>query len=117
MGTALCWVATATSFEIAGRRIDSMVVNLLRLLMAMVSLSAFCAVTRGMALPLDANGHPWFWLGLSGIVGLSLAAVQLTQVSILMLPIAAVRGTERISLRAVLGTVLALAGAALLFVD
>jgi len=72
LGTALCWAATATSFEIAGRRIGSMVVNLLRLLLAMVFLSAYCAVTRGMALPLDASGHQWFWLGLSGIVGLTI---------------------------------------------
>jgi drug/metabolite transporter (DMT)-like permease len=84
LGTAACWAATATSFEIAGRRIGSMVVNLLRLGLAMVFLSGFCAVSRGMPFPTDATAHQWLWLGLSGVVGLTIGDMLLFRAFVLI---------------------------------
>ncbi len=70
LATAFCWTFTAMAFEAAGKRVGSLSVNLLRLFLAAIFLSAFGLVFRGLALPLDATGHAWLWLALSGIVGL-----------------------------------------------
>lgn len=69
LGTAVCWVATALSFEAAGRRIGSLTVNLVRLVMAVGMLAALGWATRGLAFPTDATGHAWGWLTLSGLLG------------------------------------------------
>ncbi len=57
------------SFEAAGKRIGSLPVNLIRLVIAAVLLAIFGAITRGLPLPTDATAHAWLWLGLSGLVG------------------------------------------------
>lgn len=69
LGTACCWTVTAMSFEAAGKRIGSLPVNLIRLVMAAALLTLYGAVVRGSALPTDATPHAWFWLSLSGLVG------------------------------------------------
>ncbi len=69
LGTAACWTVTALAFESASRRVGSLVVNLVRLVMALAFLSAFSAVWRGRALPTDAGAHAWLWLSASGVVG------------------------------------------------
>jgi drug/metabolite transporter (DMT)-like permease len=69
LGTACCWTVTALVFERAGKRIGSLVVNLLRLLVAFCFLALFGSLVRGAALPLDATPHAWLWLGASGVVG------------------------------------------------
>jgi drug/metabolite transporter (DMT)-like permease len=65
----MCWAITALMFESAGRRLGSMVVNQLRLVMAVFFLAAFCAIYRGLPLPTDAGAHQWIWLTLSGWLG------------------------------------------------
>lgn len=67
--TAICWVVSAMAFESAGRKVGSVVVNLIRLVMAFGLISVFTLITRGMLLPLDATSFNWFWLLLSGLVG------------------------------------------------
>ncbi len=69
LGTALCWTVSALSFEAAGRRVGSLQVNIIRLLLAFLFLACFMSVSRGVPLPLDAGSHEWLWLGLSGLVG------------------------------------------------
>ncbi len=69
LATACCWVVTAFAFESAGRRVGSLVVNLLRLVMAIVLLGTFTWITRGLFLPTDATPRAWLWLSLSGVVG------------------------------------------------
>lgn len=69
LATAGCWVVTALAFESAGKRIGSLSLNLIRLVMALVPLSLWGLFTRGHALPLDADLHSWTWLGLSALVG------------------------------------------------
>ena len=68
--TAFFWAITSVSFEDAGKKIGSINLNLVRLLLGLVFLSIFTLVTRGFLLPTDAPVSTWFWLSLSGIVGI-----------------------------------------------
>jgi drug/metabolite transporter (DMT)-like permease len=72
LGTACCWTATSLAFQAAGRRVGSLPVNLIRLVMAVFLLGAFTWITRGRFLPLDASPHAWIWLSLSGLVGFTI---------------------------------------------
>ncbi|NMC68720.1 MAG: DMT family transporter [Myxococcales bacterium] len=69
LATACCWTVTALAFERAGKRIGSLVVNLLRLLVALGLLTLFGALVRGAPLPVDAPPRAWLWLAASGLVG------------------------------------------------
>jgi len=84
LATALCWTITALSFESAGRRVGSLSVNLLRLVLALVPLGIFGWITRGRFLPTDASLHAWIWLGLSGIVGFTLGDLFLFRAFVLV---------------------------------
>ncbi len=66
---AVFWTVTALAFEVATRQIGSMSVNIIRLLFGFVFLSVFTYISRGHFLPVDASGHAWLWLSLSGLVG------------------------------------------------
>ncbi len=67
--TAMCWTVTALSFESASRKVGSVSVNFIRLVMALLLLGIFSWLRRGMFLPFDATSYQWFWLILSGLVG------------------------------------------------
>ena len=67
--TAVCWTVTAISFEAASRKVGSIPVNIIRLVMAFVLIGLFTWIRRGMLIPLDATAYNWFWLALSGLVG------------------------------------------------
>jgi drug/metabolite transporter (DMT)-like permease len=69
LGTACCWTVTALAFESAGKRVGSLPVNLIRLVLGLAFLSLFGAVTRGLPLPTDASPQAWLWLSASGLVG------------------------------------------------
>ena len=77
LSTALCWAITATSFEHSAKKIGSMNLNLMRLLLGLVFLSTFTFLTRGFVLPTDASTSGWFWLLLSGFVGIVLGDLLL----------------------------------------
>lgn len=72
LGTAACWTVTALAFEAAGKRIGSLSVNFIRLVMASFVLAACAWFVRGVALPTDATLHAWIWLGVSGLVGFTI---------------------------------------------
>ncbi|MDR4987359.1 MAG: DMT family transporter [Bacteroidales bacterium] len=67
--TAVCWTATAIAFEAASRKVGSVPVNIIRLVMALVLISLFSWFRRGMFLPMDATVFNWQWLALSGLIG------------------------------------------------
>lgn len=69
LATAACWTVTALAFAAAGRHVGSLVVNLVRLVLAALLLSLYTWVTRGQLLPSDASGHAWLWLSVSGVIG------------------------------------------------
>ncbi|MCZ7581841.1 MAG: DMT family transporter [Deltaproteobacteria bacterium] len=82
--TALCWVVTAMSFESAGRRVGSLAVNLLRLILAFFFLSGLGLVARGHLWPSDAGAHQWIWLPLSGLVGFTIGDLALFRAFVLI---------------------------------
>ena len=86
LSTALLWAVCALSFEAAGRRIGSMTVNLVRLVMAWGMFAVYGLVMRGLALPTDATGEMWLWLGLSGLVGFFLGDLCLFRAFLLIGP-------------------------------
>ena len=69
LATAVFWTVTALSFEVASKRVGSLAVNMIRLLLAFVFLMVFAWFYRGMLFPLDASAHNWIWLSVSGLVG------------------------------------------------
>jgi len=69
LATAVFWTITALAFESASRRIGSIAVNILRLVIGLVFLTIFSFIRRGVALPVDATAYNWIWLTLSGLVG------------------------------------------------
>jgi drug/metabolite transporter (DMT)-like permease len=77
--TAVCWSFTSIFFNNASRAIGSVRVNRLRLLVATVILIAAHWIILGSPLPFGATTEQWFWLGLSGIIGLALGDAFLFQ--------------------------------------
>jgi drug/metabolite transporter (DMT)-like permease len=67
--TAVCWTVTPIAFEAAGKRVGSLTVNFIRLVIAFVLIGLFTLVTRGMFLPIDATSVNWTWLTVSGLIG------------------------------------------------
>jgi drug/metabolite transporter (DMT)-like permease len=71
-GTACCWSVTSMTFAVAGKRIGSMKVNQIRIIMAVVFLSLCHYLVFGRLWPVNATSHQLYYLALSGIVGLFL---------------------------------------------
>jgi drug/metabolite transporter (DMT)-like permease len=86
LGTALCWAFTSLWFSAAGRRIGSLPVNLLRMPVALACLTAYGAIVRGHALPLDASAHAWTWLTISGLLGFAFGDLFLFRAFVLIGP-------------------------------
>ncbi len=127
--TAIFWTITALAFEGATKRVGPFAVNLIRLLFAFVFLSILSYFSRGLAFPVDATGHIWLWLGLSGVVGFILGDYFLfasypligSRMAMLMMtlapPIAAFFGWialgETMNLKGLAGMLLVLSGIAI----
>jgi len=84
IATAFCWAFNAIFFENAGKKVGSLAVNYLRLFIGLFFLSIFTLITRGMILPFDASGHVWFWLFLSGIIGVVLGDLLLFEAFVVL---------------------------------
>jgi len=67
--TAVFWTITSLSFESASKKIGSVPVNIIRLVIGFVFLSIFTLVSRGSFFPSGAGIDNWIWLTLSGLVG------------------------------------------------
>ena len=68
---AVLWTANAILFSAAGKRIGSVGVNAIRIVLAVVFLGITHIIVLGTIIP-AANSAQWFWLGLSGIIGLGI---------------------------------------------
>ncbi len=79
LSTSVCWSFTSTFFTLAGRRVGSMVVNRTRLVLAVIFLMLTHWALLGSPFPWHAAPERWFWLGLSGIVGLVIGDALLFQ--------------------------------------
>ncbi len=127
--TAFFWTITALAFESASKKIGSLSVNIIRLVLALFLLSTFTWITRGVVFPTDASTHNWIWLSLSGLVGFVLGDLFLfrayvvvgARISMLIMslapPIAALIGWialgEQLNLNQGVGMVLTFAGIAM----
>lgn len=69
--TSCCWTLGSIVFTSAGKRIGAFSVNAYRIVMAIGLLVCAHVILLGAVLP-AANGAQWFWMGLSGIVGLGI---------------------------------------------
>ncbi|WP_372808155.1 DMT family transporter [Pontiella sp.] len=92
----LCWAVTAVSFAYAGRRVGSLPVNIIRLVMGVAFFALISAVRFGTLWPADATPHQWLWMSISGFIGFFLGDLFLfraflligTRLSMLMMTLA-----------------------------
>ncbi|HLO59577.1 MAG TPA: DMT family transporter [Bacteroidales bacterium] len=66
---AFFWSITALAFESASRKVGSIPVNIIRLVIGFTFLSLLNLVVRGIPFPYDASAHNWIWLSISGLIG------------------------------------------------
>ena len=69
LGTAACWATGSNLFAAAGRRLGPVVLNRLRITVALVLLASTLTLARGAPWPSWATGPQLGWLALSGLVG------------------------------------------------
>lgn len=86
IGTSLCFSFGSVLFTLSGREIGSPLVNRMRLLVSLLLVMLLHTLTFGRPLPLDAGSDRWFWLGLSGFIGLALGDAFLFQAFVLIGP-------------------------------
>lgn len=77
--TAVFWTVTSLAFESAGKKVGSLSVNLIRLVMAFFFIGIYSWIARGFFFPTDANLYQWKWLALSGLVGFVIGDLFLFQ--------------------------------------
>ena len=86
LATSLSFSIGSTAFTASGRRIGSLTVNRIRLLIAALFLGLTHWVLLGSFLPHDAGSSHWFWFGVSGMVGLVVGDIFLFQAFVLIGP-------------------------------
>ncbi len=77
--TAVFWTVTSLAFESAGKKVGSLSVNLIRLIIAFFFIGVYSWVVRGFFFPTDASLYQWEWLALSGLVGFVIGDLLLFQ--------------------------------------
>lgn len=66
---AVSWTATALFAEVASKRIGSLSLNVLRMLLSLLMLGITLWITIGSPYPLYSDASTWLWLSLSGFIG------------------------------------------------
>uniref|UniRef100_UPI003216C4EA DMT family transporter n=1 Tax=uncultured Draconibacterium sp. TaxID=1573823 RepID=UPI003216C4EA len=77
--TAVFWTITSLAFESAGKKVGSLSVNLIRLVIAFFFIGFYSWFTRGFFFPTDATWFQWKWLALSGLIGFVIGDLLLFQ--------------------------------------
>lgn len=77
--TAIFWTVTSLAFESAGKKVGSLSVNLIRLVMAFFFIGIYSWIARGFFFPTDATLFQWKWLALSGLIGFVIGDMLLFQ--------------------------------------
>lgn len=104
LATSFLFAMTALIFTTTGRMVGSQVTNRMRLTFALVYLIILNVIFFREPLPFSAESSRWFWLSLSGIIGLSLGDAFLFQSLISVGPRL---GTLLLSLAPIFGSVIA----------
>ncbi len=86
MGTALAWTLSALAWTASGKRVGSLPVGFIRLLVATVYLLLYGRLIRGLWLPSDASAEAWWLLSCSGFLGFFLADLCLFRAFVLIGP-------------------------------
>jgi drug/metabolite transporter (DMT)-like permease len=86
LATSVMWTGTSTFFTLAGRKIGSVVLNRIRLILAAIFLMTTHWILYGNPIPFQAIGVSIFWLSLSGVIGLVLGDAFLFQAFVLVGP-------------------------------
>jgi len=84
LSTATCWAFTSIFFTIGGRRVGSVIVNRIRLLLALIFLMLTHLILYGQLIPMQAEPSRWFWLGLSGVIGFVIGDAMLFQAFVMI---------------------------------
>ncbi|MGE5426779.1 MAG: DMT family transporter [Methylococcaceae bacterium] len=82
--TAVFWTVTSMSFESAGKKVGSLSVNLIRLVVAFLIYGVVNYFRRGLFLPTDASTESWMWLSLSGLIGFVMGDLLLFQAYVIV---------------------------------
>ncbi|WP_075603912.1 DMT family transporter [Saccharicrinis aurantiacus] len=133
LATAVCWTITAIAFELAGKKVGSLPVNLIRLVIAFFIIGIFSYFRKGMFVATDASNELWLWLSISGIIGFVIGDLLLFQafvvigarLSMLIMalspPMSALLGyfilNENLSLMNMLGMAVTIAGIAIVVLN
>lgn len=123
---AVSWTVTALFAEVASKRLGSLQLNVIRMLLSLVFLGMTMWCFTGSPFPLYADGKTWFWLSMSGFVGYLLGdyclfnsyiliGSRFGQLFMTLAPLAAVVSGwiilgETLSLQAFLGMIVTLTG-------
>jgi drug/metabolite transporter (DMT)-like permease len=76
---SICWALCGIFFNAAGKKIGAFSVNLIRLFFAVVLFFITHLLIFHTIFPTEATSSQWFWLGLSGIIGLVIGDTFLYQ--------------------------------------
>lgn len=82
--TSCCWALNSVCFTFAGRRVGSVSVNLVRLLMAWVLLAGVHLVLFGVAFPMHLGTPRLGWLSASGLIGFAVGDAVLFEAFLLI---------------------------------
>jgi len=77
--TSFFWSITVFVFTASGRMVGSQVTNRVRLVFALVYLILLNTVLYGEPLPISVEPERWWWLGISGLIGLTIGDAFLFQ--------------------------------------
>ena len=69
LAVAVSWTVTALFAEVGSKRLGSLQMNVIRMILSLLMLGATLWCFTGSPYPLYADGKVWFWLSLSGFVG------------------------------------------------
>jgi drug/metabolite transporter (DMT)-like permease len=86
LGAATMWSISSIFFTISGRRIGSVMVNRVRLALAVLFVGVTHWLLLGIPFPGGAEPYRFFWLGLSGVIGLVIGDSMLLQSYVLVGP-------------------------------
>jgi drug/metabolite transporter (DMT)-like permease len=79
LATSVAWSGTSVLFTKATQQVGSIIVNRIRVILALVFLMVLNWAFYGYLLPVEAGVDRWVWLALSGAIGYALGDVFLFQ--------------------------------------
>ncbi|HET9570006.1 MAG TPA: DMT family transporter [Bacteroidales bacterium] len=77
LSVSVCWAASSSSFEIASRKVGSLEVNIIRLMIAFGMLGIYGLIVHGSFFPTGGGPQQWLWLSVSGLIGFFIGDLML----------------------------------------